>query len=872
MRFEEKVRAITEQYRHIQGDDRAGRTAMPARTCFIDDHQVLSLPREDGDNRYPFGQDGFNFWAYASGYMHANEGLFSTFLRAADGQEPLVAFFAGLPRPAGGYDPVPLLPVPRCDLDEEWGIERYTVFSSQAAYYFTGWPGWRFVVRAFVTDLKEICFTVQANNLGEAARRLYLSFYVNPLLRHDLTENGEQRWYKEARYVEQPDWRLGSFVIRVNEDLSRTLSVSNYGIVHRHMVMGPGSRLLDQEFTTSRYQYVGGSRSSLHTPLALRRGTFGAPRPVCAFTEVGIAGDLLHIELGAQAAIRVDTQLWQLRHCGDETAARALLDRRIDPAATDETLDRLEARDRERQQGLTAVVGPAREGPVDGAVFNSFFVHLKKQVEFCSLLKGYAQLAPLSLIGIRDVFQALEAYLAWQPEAARAKMLEALNYVMTNGRCPRQYSLPVAPGAAPVMDLRPFIDQGAWVISAVVTYLRTTGDFGFLQESCGYYQIVDEKTRLVALSGERDTVLEHLFRIVDYLAANLDETTHCLRALYGDWNDALDGLGVSRDPGREYGSGVSVMASLQFYQNLGEMIDLLQHLDAARYEPQLAGYRELRAVLQSGLQQYAIVRNERGDARIVHGWGDGRSYLVGSFDDVDRQPRYGLTSNAFWVLSQLYDVDPRVRPAILESFAVLDSKYGLKTFAPHFEPQTPGVGRIPKLPAGTAENGAVYIHATIFGIMALFRMGCPRQAWEQLYKVLPFTHERLNCSPYVVPNSYGCNPGKAIDGEAMLDWQTGSSNTLLKTLLRFVFGVEPHFDGVWIQPAAWMPFGNVEVALNIRGCAISLRVEQTGRDRRTFEVDGCPRAGEHDPVMGIEKLWLPLADLNGKKLTITVRD
>ena len=45
------------------------------------------------------------------------------------------------------------------------------------------------------------------------------------------------------------------------------------------------------------------------------------------------------------------------------------------------------------------------------------------------------------------------------------------------------------------MDLRPFIDQGVWVISTIVTYLKLNGDFGFLGEVCGYYEIVDEKKR-----------------------------------------------------------------------------------------------------------------------------------------------------------------------------------------------------------------------------------------------------------------------------------------------------------------------------------------------------------------------------------------
>ena len=61
---------------------------------------------------------------------------------------------------------------------------------------------------------------------------------------------------------------------------------------------------------------------------------------------------------------------------------------------------------------------------------------------------------------------------------------------------------------------------------------------------------------------------------------NIDtkDGTNCLRILYGDWNDALDGLGKTNEPDKIYGTGVSVMASLHFYQNLYEISDITRQL------------------------------------------------------------------------------------------------------------------------------------------------------------------------------------------------------------------------------------------------------------------------------------------------------
>ena len=42
---------------------------MPGSTYVLDDNHLLCLPRDTGDSRYPYGRNGFNFWAYASGYV-----------------------------------------------------------------------------------------------------------------------------------------------------------------------------------------------------------------------------------------------------------------------------------------------------------------------------------------------------------------------------------------------------------------------------------------------------------------------------------------------------------------------------------------------------------------------------------------------------------------------------------------------------------------------------------------------------------------------------------------------------------------------------------------------------------------------------------
>lgn len=842
---------------------------MPGESYFLEDGSILSFPRDDGDSRYPYGQKGFNFWTYASGYMHCNDGLFSPFLRANEGGEPKIAFFATFKdsiSDSNATSPdlettkvIPLLSVPVIATETENDAFRYTIFTTGATYYFCETHGVQFVIRVIVDTENQLYFTLYATVASGKPVAFTLSYFMNPFIKNAIVENSVDRWFRRSSYIE--DDQLGHFIFEAYEEVDRSKMAPNLGLFELQPSKDTLRHLKKHEITTSRYRFVGGARSSLHTPKALYEGTFGTHQPVCAFTETAIAAYLLDFEI--HDSIRIDTRFSYAftQHALDDIQKRKFDAETIDSLAISIT--------REQDLQLSELSFDFEQAPV----LNRFIEVVKKQVEFCSVIKGYIQLSSFSLIGIRDVFQALEALVYYEPHVAREKMLEALNFITKEGRCPRQYILPPSPGATHSMDLRPFIDQGVWVISTIVTYLKHTHDFDFLSETTGYYKFIDEHRHLACQDTVNGTVFEHMLAIMDYLLVNRDPITKCVLALYGDWNDALDGLGKSKDPSKAYGTGVSVMATLQVYQNLTEMLELLDHewihsqwetlvktdgmnlsirnrdsfnadnsTHVTTIEALHASYAAAKSEIEQGLKQHGIQRRN-GELKLVHGWGDAQSYYVGSFLDPDGVSRDGLTSQAFWVLSGLLDTHEyeeklEIKSSILKAYERLESKYGLKTFSPHFEPNTEGVGRIPNLPAGTAENGAAYIHASLFGVMSLFKMGESKTAWEELFKVLPITHSHVSCSPFVMPNSYGENIELFIDGESMSDWQTGSSNVLLKTLLRYVLGYIPSYDGILLQPAADLPYESLKAELSIRGHKIIITITASVEDEPYALVNG----------------------------------
>jgi hypothetical protein len=345
----------------------------------------------------------------------------------------------------------------------------------------------------------------------------------------------------------------------------------------------------------------------LISAIPLFTGEFKHNKPYTIFVEQAVAGDMIPLTLKAGEGVTVS---YALASADSESEVVAIADKPF------------------KVYGGGNIYADIPKVELDGdlSVKNEtlayFIKNALRQTEFCSRSKNYAG----AFIGIRDIFQQLECGLVWMPEYCKKKMVEALGYIGEDGRPPRQYSYSRSANVPPAMDLRKYIDQGVWVISTFYRYITVTGDFSVLDEECGYYKLGD---RTVAFSEERDSVLCHLIRIAEYLISNLDEQTGCLHILYGDWNDAVDGLGRTTDKDKQFGTGVSVMATLQLYKNLNELCEILRYTgkDGERIER----YESIANNILAGLKKYAIAENGKGEKKVVHGWGDKLSYKIGSF-------------------------------------------------------------------------------------------------------------------------------------------------------------------------------------------------------------------------------------------------
>lgn len=821
---------------------------LPGNSYFLGDDRILCLERERGESRYPYDTDGLVVWLHSNGWIDACESTFTIFRTSNFGEESPVQFFGGIQSGDGTYFPISVTGASKQSFEKD--VKRYVVYSPKCAYCITECKDTVFAMRLHVDENKHIRFALSAYNASKEKKHVYLSSFAEAMLRKGESEGF---WSRMTKFGEV---RPGGFMLWSLNEMNDRL------VINRKVVRGCPQK---EYFTASRDVFTGAGRIIANSK-SLRSGTFDKEFYKTNTTELPVAAEITHFDLAPDEDVSIEYEI-TLVH--GECDVDRMLSAPIDEEATEKELFEREAKERADYSRVKVEYKNWKSDRTDADTFNKFYRCVQKQTSFCAHGKNYAG----AYLGIRDVFQQLEGALIWQPEKSREKIVLALNYILDTGRPPRMFSLPKNPNdpTLPIpLCTEKYIDQGVWIISTVFTYLSFTGDFSILNEVCDYVDAPDINWIDSHKTGERDTVLEHLIRITEFLASNIDTEygTNCLRVLFGDWNDAVDGLGKTDDPDREFGSGVTVMATLQFRQNLREMIEILRHVGG--YPELVAKYDDLAAKIGEGLERFAIDKNEKGEKRIVHGWGDKVAYKVASFNDPDGESRYSLTANAFWAITGFVKRDPSLKKSIMSAFDALSSKYGLKTFDKPFSEDCHWVGRIRKIVPGTYENSCAYAHGSLFGTMGLFALGESKRAWEEIEKTAVITHENATRTAFIMPNSYCENSEYGMGGDSMGDWHTGSGCVLAKEIIRYGFGVSPTLDGIFINPPSYFPAKSAHLEVPVKGITVTVDYKETG-EGRSITVNGAHYTKDYDEFLGITSFFIADDDITGN-ITVTVTD
>lgn len=394
-------------------------------------------------------------------------------------------------------------------------------------------------------------------------------------------------------------------------------------------------------------------------------------------------------------------------------------------------------------------------------------------------------------IGYRDSMQDVLGVIHTVPEKAKIRIVELLKVQLSTGDAKSVYypATRLASGGGRS-------DDHLWAVFTVCTYLKETGDYGFLDEKVSYYD-----------SGEA-TVLEHLEQGIRFTLSKLGK--HGIPLMLGsDWNDSISHM-------KRTGDAESVFVFFQLAHAVKELSELYEFL----------GLDEPRKWAQ-GIYEYCQSKLDLlwdGDwyIRAFDGYGE----KIGSKEN--EYTIIFLNTQSWAVLSGL--------PAQNQSEKAMDSvkRYLVNDFGIELlYPGAPGFSIENKwfiaYTEGVRENGAVFSHSNPWAMIAECLLGRSENAFDYYSRLLPCKRndkvEICKVEPYVYCSNI---LGRANHryGEGANSWLTGTAAWTFIAASQYIFGVRPDHEGVVISPNLPEEWEGAEVERVIRGTRLKVKINK----------------------------------------------
>jgi cellobiose phosphorylase len=426
-------------------------------------------------------------------------------------------------------------------------------------------------------------------------------------------------------------------------------------------------------------------------------------------------------------------------------------------------------------------------------------------------------------LGFRDSAQDVMGIMDRAPEQGRGLLVKLLSVQRSNGAAMHQFNPLTLVAAVGESSERPdlpnyYSDDHLWIVLAVASYLKETGDLRFLDEIIPYYE-KDPSGKPV----HKGTVLDHLRRAVAFTRNDLG--AHGLPLLgFADWNDT-----VNLKKGAE-----SLFTACLYGRALREMIELAEFQnDTASAQDMTAAWETMKATFNAAA------------------W-DGKWYV--RYFDHDGTP-LGSHKNLYgkiYINSQSWSVlagfAPRERAeAALQSvFSMLNTPKGIKLSTPGFNGFDPTRGGITTYPPGAKENGGIFLHTNPWVMIAEAMVGNGDRAYEYYRQINPVDKndilDEFECEPYVYPQNILGDEHPQF-GLARNSWLSGTSSWTYQAATKHILGIQPSYRGLVINPcipASWDGYKAVRV---FRNATYEIRVMNPGRRSSgtvTLTVDGKP--------------------------------
>jgi cellobiose phosphorylase len=195
----------------------------------------------------------------------------------------------------------------------------------------------------------------------------------------------------------------------------------------------------------------------------------------------------------------------------------------------------------------------------------------------------------------------------------------------------------------------------------------------------------------------------------------------------------------------------------------------------------------------------------------------------------------------------------------------LNTDIGLLVSAPPYTEFLSHVGTMCQKFPGLHENGGAYLHGAVWKLAVDSMLGRNDKVEEGLRKILPDDHTYYETcgEPYAMFNSYLGKQTGYRAGKPGQSWRTASGQWLLYSVVRFVYGLQPEFEGLLLRPCLPPAWKDCSVTKQFRDC--EYRIHYVQKDE-----GGCNRI-EKLTINGVEaNPDQPIRPIDGKTLDIEV--
>ncbi|HWT27395.1 MAG TPA: glycosyl hydrolase family 65 protein [Mobilitalea sp.] len=446
-------------------------------------------------------------------------------------------------------------------------------------------------------------------------------------------------------------------------------------------------------------------------------------------------------------------------------------------------------------------------------------------------------------MGFRDSNQDLLGFVHQIPDRARERIIDLASTQLEDGGAYHQYQPLTKKGNDEIGGN--FNDDPLWLILAVVSYIKETGD----------YSILDVMTPFDNDESKSTPLSDHLKRSFDHVINNLGP--HGLPLIgRADWNDCLNLNCFSTEPGESFQTSTSkdgkvaesVMIAGMFCY-IGEEYSKLMRKTGNAKEAD-------RSIKEVDKMRDTVMKN---------GW-DG-SWFLRAYDDYGRkvgsdeneEGKIFIESQGLCIMGRCGTEDGRATKALDSVDERLGSKYGLVLQNPAFTKYYVEYGEISTYPAGYKENAGIFCHNNAWIMIAEALVGRGDKAFDYYSRIAPAYTESFSeihrTEPYVYAQMVAGKDARR-EGEAKNSWLTGTASWNFVAISQYILGIKPEYDGLQVDPSIPKAWDGYTVTREFRGERYHITVKNPNHVSAgvaKMTVDGKEVLGNIIPLSGNSK-------------------